>query len=586
MSRRYWVLPFLLAFLLGAAMAQPAKADFAKATKSSVKPFCPSGSFFDLRNGGECWSCPAGTNRTIFPVTNNNACKKPGWSGWSKAVFRGKAKTPQPKGAFYDMRGGGEWWKCPGNRPRRTLYAVTDARACATKNIIGEKLAHAQYLGKVHNPKPNDAFYDLRGGGEYWSCPRGYNRTIFPVTAGNACEQHHPAIDFSARYVSKFGCPKGTFFDLRGGGECWSCPASHPFRTINPVTSNGACARTFGQIFSVDGTVICKQAVAAIRDGGAAIGKFQDSVDKLTAPVTAPIQKMLSGIVPDIRSPKALKGVLAKLPLGDPRFRQVMAELERIADQNPEKLANAVMNPNVVCSGNARQISDALIAAGLRRDFAIKRAGLFDGFPIGRAEAREAAGEKKQVLYVVSGSVALVKQNGPVSLGGAITIQIVTNLRDESRVYLSLGPTIAASKPGAKGAGAELHREFGIMIFPYAAFEEGGHDKFTQIEELGLELGFDIARFNDLFGRYRTELARLECIKDTADKLPQRARKSCKWDADIGVAISFSPKAFKDPGNNIPGFGLSFAPHRTSGKITSEDRPEVVFTGDYSFRLF
>ena len=106
---------------------------------------------------------------------------------------------------------------------------------------------------------------------------------------------------------------------------------------------------------------------------------------------------MLSGIVPDIRSPKALKGVLAKLPLGDPRFRQVMAELERIADQNPEKLANAVMNPNVVCSGNARQNSDALIAAGLRRDFAIKRAAV-DGFPIGRAEAREAAGEKKQVL--------------------------------------------------------------------------------------------------------------------------------------------------------------------------------------------
>ena len=120
------MLTFLLVFLLGAAMAQPAKADFAKATKSSVRPFCPSGSFFDLRNGGECWSCPAGTNRTIFPVTNNNACKKPGWSSWSKAAFRGKAKTPQPKDAFYDPRQGGEWWKCPGNRPRRTLYAVTD----------------------------------------------------------------------------------------------------------------------------------------------------------------------------------------------------------------------------------------------------------------------------------------------------------------------------------------------------------------------------------------------------------------------------------------------------------------------------
>ena len=264
--------------------------------------------------------------------------------------------------------------------------------------------------------------------------------------------------------------------------------------------------------------------------------------------------------------------MLAKLPLGDPRYRQVMAELERIATQNHGKAGQRGHEPEC---GLQRQRQahqrrlDRRGAPARLRDQAGEPVRRFPDRPCGGA--RNAPTNKSSSCTWFPGPWPCVKQNGPVSFGGAITIQIVTNLRDESRVYLSLGPTIAATKPGAKGAGAELHREFGIMIFPHSAFEEGGLDKFTKIEELGLELGFDIARFNDLFGRYRAQLARLECIKDTADKLPQRARKSCKWDADIGVAISFSPKVFKDPRNNIPGFGLSFAPHRTSGKIGSEE---------------
>ena len=329
MAFQRWLVWFVIVFILGAGMAQTAQADFSEATKSSKKPFCAAGSFFDPRQGGECWSCPHGTNRTVFPVTGGNACERPAWSGWSKATFRGKAKTPKPRGAFFDPRNGGEWWKCPSNRPRRTLYAVTDSRACATRNILGEKLAHAQFLGKVDNPKPRDAFFDPRAGGEYWSCPAGFNRTIFPVTAGNACEQVHRATAMGARYVSKFGCPGGTFFDPRAGGECWSCPASHPHRTVNPVTGGRACSRTFVEIFAVDPSGICRQAIAAIRDGGAAIEKFQETINRLTSPVTDPIVNTLNKAIPDIQSPKALRDMLAKLPLGDPQFQQVMTELTR-----------------------------------------------------------------------------------------------------------------------------------------------------------------------------------------------------------------------------------------------------------------
>ena len=557
---RHLFLTLISVFLLAAATPHAAHADFAKASKSDKKPFCPNGTFFDLRNGGECWSCPSGTHRTIFPVTNKNACTNPSSSSWSKAVFRGKAKTPKPKDAFHDPRNGGEWWKCPSNRPRRTLYPVTDPRACATKNIFGEKLAHAQFLGKVDNPKPHDAFYDMREGGEYWSCPNGYKRTIFPVTAGNACEQVHPATYFSARYVDKFGCPKGTFFDLRGGGECWSCPASHPFRTINPVTANGACASTFGQIFAVDGTVICKQAVAAIRDGSAEIEKFQNSIDKITAPVLQPITGMLTKIIPDIRSPKALRDVLGKLRLDDPRFQQIVAELERVANQDPEKLAGVTMNPNVVCSGDAGKIRNALLDAGLRRDFEIKRAGLFDGFPIGSAHATTTAAETKHVLYMISASAALVKNNGPIGGGGSLAIVILTDLRDLVRVYVSIGPMISLTKNAAKGVRTELHREFGVMIFPSAAFDSGSHDNFAQVGELGMELGFGIPMFNDLFSRFREPLERLECIKDTADKLALKRRKTCKWDVDVGVNISFDPAVFNHPRDNIPGFRAELQP--------------------------
>jgi hypothetical protein len=106
----------------------------------------------------------------------------------SKAAYRGKVKKSKPKGAFFDPRKGGEWWKCPNNRPRRTAYAVTDKRACATKSLWpNEKLARAKYMGKVLNSKPSGAFLDPRKGGEYWSCPAGYIRNLNPVTHRAAC---------------------------------------------------------------------------------------------------------------------------------------------------------------------------------------------------------------------------------------------------------------------------------------------------------------------------------------------------------------------------------------------------------------
>jgi len=130
----------------------------------------------------------------------------------SPATFRGKVKTKKPARAFFDPRKGGEWWRCPKSRPRRTAYRVTDRRACATKHIFGEKLARAKYLGKVRRSKPVGAFLDIRNGGEYWSCPAGYNRTVLAVTSARACE--------------RAGCPKGSFKNGLFGG-CYRCPKGY-----------------------------------------------------------------------------------------------------------------------------------------------------------------------------------------------------------------------------------------------------------------------------------------------------------------------------------------------------------------------
>jgi hypothetical protein len=51
---------------------------------------CGNGAFYDPRNGGECWSCPPGFNRTWDPVTADRACSK-SWVGpFSKATYHRK----------------------------------------------------------------------------------------------------------------------------------------------------------------------------------------------------------------------------------------------------------------------------------------------------------------------------------------------------------------------------------------------------------------------------------------------------------------------------------------------------------------
>ncbi len=136
----------------------------------------------------------------------------------SSAKYLGKVHRPNPgNGAFVDPRNGGEYWRCPAGYAR-TVFPVNADNACEKTN---------------GNPG-NGAFLDLRNGGEYWRCPAGYARTVFAVTAGNACEKtnHNPG--------------GGAFWDPRSGGQWWRCPGGYN-RTLSAVTASDACSKSISK---------------------------------------------------------------------------------------------------------------------------------------------------------------------------------------------------------------------------------------------------------------------------------------------------------------------------------------------------
>jgi len=150
----------------------------------------------------------------------------------SRAWYLGKIARPKPSGTFWDPRKGGEYWKCPSNRPRRTLYAVTDKRACATKSLWPfEKLSPAKYVAKATYPKPSGAFIDIRKGGQYWKCPTGFWRNLNAVTnkaactvnIGKNCDAGNIAIAgalFKGEDITKYKCYKKLDCGYEKGRPC------------------------------------------------------------------------------------------------------------------------------------------------------------------------------------------------------------------------------------------------------------------------------------------------------------------------------------------------------------------------------
>lgn len=108
----------------------------------------------------------------------------------TKAKFHKRLRSKCPRGSFYDGYNGGTCWACPRGYPR-SIHHIKSAKACAKPRGLFKGYAHkrAIYKGKIERKCPGGTFKDPRNGGECWSCPSGYKRTVFAVTTNNACEK-------------------------------------------------------------------------------------------------------------------------------------------------------------------------------------------------------------------------------------------------------------------------------------------------------------------------------------------------------------------------------------------------------------
>src|ERR1044072_1425254 len=77
---------------------------------------CATGQFFDLIEGGTCWTCPAGTARTVFAVNTDKACEKVAGTDFKRVNEHDKGTgwfgTDCPGGQFWDIVDG-KCHSCP-----------------------------------------------------------------------------------------------------------------------------------------------------------------------------------------------------------------------------------------------------------------------------------------------------------------------------------------------------------------------------------------------------------------------------------------------------------------------------------------
>tara|TARA_R110001592_G_scaffold64194_4_gene197442 strand:+ start:16370 stop:18901 length:2532 start_codon:yes stop_codon:yes gene_type:complete len=150
---------------------------YSKATKTGkAVGKCPAGSFFDIGKWA-CYSCPAGFNRTANAVDTAAACVKSVPAERKGAIYASKHKSC-PSGTFGDPRNGGECWKCPTGYGR-TASAVDAWDACGA---VFKQARRAEFIDRVC---PEGTFGDPNG--NCYKCPDGFNRTASPVTASDAC---------------------------------------------------------------------------------------------------------------------------------------------------------------------------------------------------------------------------------------------------------------------------------------------------------------------------------------------------------------------------------------------------------------
>jgi hypothetical protein len=386
-----------VAVYFGALMFNDAEAAFKKATYIGKPGGCEKGEFWDPRNGGECWSCSKGTRRTAYAVNSAKACVRPAYEKFKKAKKKRKnSRIGQgcPKGQFWDVKGGngllGACYTCSGYR--RTGYAVTHKKSCA--KMVKEKLQ-------------------------------------------------------KAAFKRKWACKAGMFYDPRKGGQCWTCPRNY-FRTVNPVTHAKACTNKLFDVLAADTGLICKGFINAMNKGIKEAENFSKTLKSFTDPVTKPVDDMMTKLSSQVKSPKELDKLLLQMANAMKPFQPVLAEVQRLqedAKNKKNKLRGILLNADLMCGGDNAKILNALKSASLKPNLSFKKASLLDGLFINAAHA--AASEKVFVAFSVSMSGRGVGN----PFGPALSYSLVTDFEKHIRHFWSGGATTSYAPGGGYSLG-------------------------------------------------------------------------------------------------------------------------------------
>lgn len=160
------------------------------------------------------------------------------------AIYRGGATcaTKFP-GSFLDI-GTAACWQCPSTHPRRTIFPVTASNACERPAYEAFKRASGPEnpTGFLRTDCRSGWFLDI-GKGKCYSCA-GYNRTAYPIDHARACSKAIPAAWTSAARQGVEGCPAGSF---RNGVTpyCYACPPDYTRNAViaDDLTTVNACSR-------------------------------------------------------------------------------------------------------------------------------------------------------------------------------------------------------------------------------------------------------------------------------------------------------------------------------------------------------
>jgi len=115
------------------------------------KAQCKPGEIEDSRNGGECWSCRAGTTRSVYPIHEGRACTV--WGGYVYAKATETASSVLGCGAGLGSDTGDTFFDAITSREPNVQAAIRKQNGGTLPQGLGQS-----------------------AGGTCWKCPAGYKR--------------------------------------------------------------------------------------------------------------------------------------------------------------------------------------------------------------------------------------------------------------------------------------------------------------------------------------------------------------------------------------------------------------------------